>query len=114
MEILEMASFKSGEKLTPQKQEKLDSLIASIESELTLYRQKLTDGTYEMDSAQHTPEQKQHQKKIEKMVTNAQALKNSEKIKEGEYTFERYCAELHPFMLETYKRWSYNEEQLKK
>ncbi len=34
-----------------------------------------------MNSSLHTPEQKQHQKKIERMVTKAQALKSGEEVK---------------------------------
>lgn len=81
METLEMASFKNGEKLPSQQQKKLESMISAIETELTSYRQKLADGTYEMNSSLHTPEQKQHQKKIERMVTNAQVLKRGEGVK---------------------------------
>jgi hypothetical protein len=56
---------------------------------------------------------------LRKINTEYERLKKQigENIKQIEsllsFTYEKYRADLHPFMLETYKKWSYNEDQLK-
>ncbi len=115
METLDMvAAFKAdkGPNSNPN-QEKIDEMVSELENEILIYRKKLTSGEYNGEGDESTAEQKEHRTKIEKMLRKAQALKDGEKIKEGEYAFEQYRAELHPFMLETYKKWSYNADQLK-
>ncbi len=115
METLDMvAAFKAdkGPNSNPN-QEKIDEIVSKLENEILIYRKKLTSGEYNGEGEEPTVEQKEHRTKIEKMLRKAQALKDGEKIKEGEYTFEQYRAELHPFMLETYKdKWGYGKKQI--
>lgn len=84
METLKMATGKSPEKSPNPNQEKLDKVISRIEKELTDYRMKLADGTYDASPALHSPAQKQHQKKLERMLVVAESIKRG-KIPEDDF-----------------------------
>jgi hypothetical protein len=103
---------------TPEQDTSLESQIKTLKQEgRTLLKE--TDTLIDQGEASTNPEEratlKQHaEDKIRELIKLKRKLRilTEEEI-ESSITPESYLTDLHPFLLETYKKWSYTEEQLK-
>lgn len=82
--------------------------LKQLREELLKYKPLLEDAI-----------KRQNLKEAETLLSKAKELKDkylelkSKLENKGNITYEQYLSDIHPFLLETYKGWSYTEEQLK-